>query len=144
MPKILRLMNQEKLRAGGILQGACSQFGAKRGDEERQRSEKLELEKPVHVTKPYVKKYRYGLGQKPLASLEDSLGSARRFRPAVKQRQAQRESGQLFHRWLIVRRPFDEPAAAVEQLEVVGDHGIGGIERTRLLEPASRRAEIAA
>ena len=45
----------EKFRAGGILKGTRSQFGAKRGDKKRQWSQELQFKKTVHVDEPYVK-----------------------------------------------------------------------------------------
>jgi hypothetical protein len=41
----------EKFRAGGILKGTRSQFGAKRGGKKREWSHELEFEKPTHVTR---------------------------------------------------------------------------------------------
>ncbi|WP_439374547.1 hypothetical protein [Bradyrhizobium sp. DASA03120] len=40
----------EKFGAGGILKSKRSQFGAKRSDKERQRSEELQPEKTIHET----------------------------------------------------------------------------------------------
>src|SRR5258708_2103335 len=40
----------EKFRAGSILKGTRSQFGAKRGDKKREWSQELQLKKTVHET----------------------------------------------------------------------------------------------
>ena len=46
--------------------------------------------------------------------------------------------------WLIIRRPFDEPPAAVEKLKVIGDDGVTRIERLSLLELPPRGGQISA
>ena len=46
--------------------------------------------------------------------------------------------------WLIVRRPFNEPPAAVEEHEVIGDDRVTRIERVSLLKLSPRRTQIAA
>src|SRR6478752_1126787 len=45
--------------------------------------------------------------------------------------------------WLIFRRPFNEPPAAVEELEVIGDDGVARIKRVGLLKLSPRRGQIA-
>src|SRR5258705_2583501 len=50
----------------------------------------------------------------------------------------------LFCLWLIIRRPFNEPPAAVEKLKVIGDNRIARIERISLLKLSTRRSQIAA
>ena len=50
----------------------------------------------------------------------------------------------VFSLWLILRRPFNEPPAAVEEHEVIGDHGVTRIERISLLKLSPRRTQIAA
>ena len=50
----------------------------------------------------------------------------------------------MFCLWLIIRRPFNEPPAAVEELKVIGDDRVGRIERVGLLKLPARRTQIAA
>jgi hypothetical protein len=45
---------------------------------------------------------------------------------------------------LIIRWPFNEPPAAIEKLEVIGDHRVARIERISLLKLSARRSQIAA
>src|SRR5437868_12240313 len=44
---------------------------------------------------------------------------------------------------LIVRRPLNEPPAAIEKLEVVGDHRVTRIERIGPIKLSPRRSQIA-
>ena len=44
---------------------------------------------------------------------------------------------------MIVRRPFNEPPASVEKLEVIEDNRVGRIERISLLKLSPRRIQIA-
>src|SRR5205823_5537124 len=128
----------EKFRAGIILKRPRRQFGAKRGGKKRKWPDELQSKKAVHETTShnektlavaYVKNLYLVLKVPPaLASYKHSkpwpcnrksLSANYRNRVSGECRNAQllikmKRLGVVL--WLIVRRPFNEPPAAVEEL----------------------------
>ena len=50
----------------------------------------------------------------------------------------------MFESWLILRRPFNEPPAAIEKLKTIGNNEVCRIQRIGLLELPARCTQIAA